>query len=66
VDSDHVLAKVRVAGSNPVVRSTRNPCHAGVSSRTGPESQGCELPIMPIILPITWVAGERSSADRRA
>src|SRR5262249_41773460 len=29
------LAEVRVAGSNPVVRSLRTPCDAGVSSRHG-------------------------------
>jgi hypothetical protein len=51
--SDPFFAKVRVAGSNPVVRSTRNPCHAGVSFVFRAKSQGCELPIMPIILPIT-------------
>ncbi len=33
----HGLAKVRVAGSNPVVRSIRNPRNAGVSSRSAVE-----------------------------
>jgi hypothetical protein len=29
----NIFAKVRVAGSNPVVRSIRNPSCAGVSAR---------------------------------
>ena len=48
----YLVAKVRVAGSNPVVRSPFTALCKPWSGLLRPSSVGCRLPITPIGLPI--------------